>query len=78
MQRYPINTPLAILRLVDHAIKERWFLKKSLAIWASLWLVMNWILGVIFVPKTPYFFLLDKIFYFGVELLLLRSHISVG
>jgi osomolarity two-component system sensor histidine kinase SLN1 len=47
-------------------MKERWFLKKSLAIWASLWLVMNWILGVIFVSKKP-FYLSDKIFYFGVE-----------
>ncbi|KAF8727525.1 hypothetical protein AX14_007338 [Amanita brunnescens Koide BX004] len=53
-------------RLEHIYAEERWFLKKSLAIWASLWLVMNWILGVIFVPKTPYFFLLDKIFYFVI------------
>ncbi|KAK2464012.1 hypothetical protein APHAL10511_003956 [Amanita phalloides] len=46
--------------------EERWYLKKSLAIWASLWLVTNWILGVIFVPRMPFMYLLDKIFYFGI------------
>ncbi|PFH50297.1 hypothetical protein AMATHDRAFT_61349 [Amanita thiersii Skay4041] len=53
-------------RLEHLYAQESWFLKKSLAIWASLWLIMNWILGVIFVPKSPYMYLLDKIFYFSV------------
>ncbi|KAF8621809.1 hypothetical protein AX15_007483 [Amanita polypyramis BW_CC] len=56
-------------RLEHVYAEERWLLKKSLAICASVWLVMNWVLGVIFVPKLPMVFLLDKIFYFGVKFL---------
>ncbi|KAF8628700.1 hypothetical protein AX17_005923 [Amanita inopinata Kibby_2008] len=59
-------TNFADERLEHLYSQESWVLKKSLAIWASLWLVMNWILGVIFVPKTPFMYLLDKIFYFAI------------
>jgi len=46
-------------------VQETWFLKKSLALWASLWLIANWVLGCVFIPHDP-IALLDKIFYFGV------------
>ncbi|KAF8159373.1 hypothetical protein B0H34DRAFT_703185 [Crassisporium funariophilum] len=49
----------------QHYAQESWFLKKSLALWASLWLIANWVLGCIFIPHNPVAFL-DKIFYFGV------------
>ncbi|KAF8645083.1 hypothetical protein AX16_008141 [Volvariella volvacea WC 439] len=45
-------------------MEENWRLKKSLAVWASIWLIANWVLGCSFVPKP--FVLMDKIFYFGV------------
>ncbi|KDR80820.1 hypothetical protein GALMADRAFT_241276 [Galerina marginata CBS 339.88] len=53
----------------EHYAQESWFLKKSLAIWASLWLIVNWVLGCIFIPHNP-IVQLDKIFYFGVAPLL--------
>jgi len=41
-------------------------MKKSLAEWAALWLILNWVLGVIFAQplNEPY----DKAFYYGVSL----------
>ncbi|KXN90671.1 Peroxide stress-activated histidine kinase mak2 [Leucoagaricus sp. SymC.cos] len=30
----------------SHYAQEDWILKKSLAIWAALWLIVNWVLGV--------------------------------
>ncbi|KAF9474819.1 hypothetical protein BDN70DRAFT_884421 [Pholiota conissans] len=49
-----------------HYAQESWFIKKSLALWASLWLILNWILGCVFIPRNPVG-QLDKIFYFGVS-----------
>ncbi|KAF9560107.1 hypothetical protein CPC08DRAFT_708306 [Agrocybe pediades] len=49
----------------QHYAQESWFLKKSLALWASLWLIANWVLGCIFIPHNP-IVTLDKIFYFGI------------
>ncbi|KAH9479238.1 hypothetical protein JR316_0007826 [Psilocybe cubensis] len=49
----------------QHYAQESWFLKKSLALWASLWLICNWVLGCIFIPHNP-IAKLDKVFYFGV------------
>lgn len=46
--------------------QESWFIKKSLALWASLWLIANWVLGCIFIPHNP-IAQLDKVFYFGVS-----------
>ncbi|TDL26135.1 hypothetical protein BD410DRAFT_784176 [Rickenella mellea] len=51
-----------------HYQKELWFTSKPLAIWSSLFFVLNWVLGCILL-QTP-FPLPDKIFYFGVALIL--------
>ncbi|KAF8902397.1 hypothetical protein CPB84DRAFT_1678868 [Gymnopilus junonius] len=52
-------------RAEQHYAQENWFLQKSLAIWASLWLIVNWVLGCIFIPHNPVANL-DKGFYFGI------------
>ncbi|PPQ64353.1 hypothetical protein CVT24_008422 [Panaeolus cyanescens] len=49
----------------EHYAQETWFYKKSLAFWASLWLIANWVLGCIFIPHNPIAFQ-DKIFYFAI------------
>ncbi|KAF8806887.1 hypothetical protein BYT27DRAFT_7140360 [Phlegmacium glaucopus] len=49
----------------QHYAQETWFLKKSLALWASLWLIVNWVLGCVFIPHNPIVFL-DKIFFLGI------------
>ncbi|KAG5644869.1 hypothetical protein DXG03_007510 [Asterophora parasitica] len=43
--------------------QENWFMKKSPALWASLWLIVNWVLGCIF--TKPLYQHFDRIFYFG-------------
>ncbi|KAF8997922.1 hypothetical protein BDQ17DRAFT_1362850 [Cyathus striatus] len=48
-----------------HYAQEDWFLKKSLALWASVWLIVNWVLGCAFIPHNPVVNM-DKVFYFGV------------
>ena len=48
----------------EHYRKEIWFSSKSLALWSSLFFVLNWVLGCALVPKP--FALADNIFYFGV------------
>lgn len=50
----------------DKLIQESWFLKKSLALTASVWLIVNWVLGCVFIPHSPVG-TLDEIFYFGVS-----------
>ncbi|KIM44414.1 hypothetical protein M413DRAFT_442397 [Hebeloma cylindrosporum] len=67
---WPFIMEIFSSRFVDekseqHYAQESWFLKKSLALWASLWLIANWVLGCIFIPHDP-IARLDKIFYFGV------------
>ncbi|KAF8075156.1 hypothetical protein FPV67DRAFT_1476207 [Lyophyllum atratum] len=47
-----------------HYAQENWFIKKSLALWSSLWLILNWVLGCIF--ARPLFQVFDKVFYYGV------------
>lgn len=44
--------------------KEVWAQSKGLAIWSSLFFIINWILGTIFIPKP--IVLGDKIFYYAV------------
>ena len=41
-------------------------MKKLLAEWAALWLILNWVLGAIFAQPLvePH----DKVFYYGVSL----------
>ena len=46
--------------------QEDWILKKSLAIWAALWLVVNWVLGVAFLDRTGDPVKGDIAFYFVV------------
>ncbi|KAI0923514.1 hypothetical protein AcV5_009035 [Taiwanofungus camphoratus] len=48
-----------------HYNKENWFLRKSLALWSSAFLIINWVLAVSFIPKPVT--LADKIFYYGVS-----------
>ncbi|KAF9466167.1 hypothetical protein BDZ94DRAFT_1252261 [Collybia nuda] len=47
-----------------HYAQENWFLKKSLAFVAALWLILNWVLGCIF--ASPIFQNYDRGFYFAV------------
>ncbi|KAF5373287.1 hypothetical protein D9615_007374 [Tricholomella constricta] len=47
-----------------HYAQENWFIKKSLALWASLWLILNWVLACIF--ARPLFQIFDKIFYYAI------------
>lgn len=59
------------LRFMDeksesHYLKESWFFRKNLAIWSSLFFVLNWILAAAFIAKPPV--LADKIFYYGVSI----------
>ncbi|KAG6850670.1 hypothetical protein H0H93_010398 [Arthromyces matolae] len=44
--------------------QENWFIKKSLASWASVWLILNWVLGCIF--SQPIFQAFDQIVYYGL------------
>ncbi|KAF9525965.1 hypothetical protein CPB83DRAFT_858706 [Crepidotus variabilis] len=67
---WPLLLEIFSSRFVDekaekHYAQESWFLKKSLAIWAGLWLILNWIFGIIFISLSQ-FTLGDKIFYFGI------------
>ncbi|TFK48405.1 hypothetical protein OE88DRAFT_1713978 [Heliocybe sulcata] len=48
----------------EHYTKENWFVKKPLAIWASLFYVLNWVLACGFIPKP--LVLSDNIYYFGI------------
>ncbi|KAA1470157.1 hypothetical protein DENSPDRAFT_774313 [Dentipellis sp. KUC8613] len=47
-----------------HYRKENWFMRKSLALWSAVFLIVNWVLGIIFIPSPRV--LADKIFYYGV------------
>lgn len=49
----------------EHYSQESWFLKKHLALYTSIWLVLNWILGCAFIPRNPVV-TQDKIFYFVI------------
>jgi len=46
-------------------------MKKSLAVWASLWLIFNWVLGCIF--AAPLRLVYDQVFYFGASKLRIVS-----
>jgi len=48
----------------SHFRQETWFVKKPLALWSSLFFILNWALGLGTVPKP--FSLPDKIFFGGV------------
>ncbi|KAI0246901.1 hypothetical protein BJV78DRAFT_91293 [Lactifluus subvellereus] len=47
-----------------HYVKENWFMRKSLAIWSSLFLVINWTVNVALIPGPV--LLIDKIFLYGI------------
>ncbi|EPQ56119.1 hypothetical protein GLOTRDRAFT_74634 [Gloeophyllum trabeum ATCC 11539] len=51
-------------RSEQHYRKENWFVKKPLAIWASLFYVLNWALALGLIPGP--LVLADKIFYYGI------------
>ncbi|KAG5725064.1 Signal transduction histidine-protein kinase BarA [Termitomyces sp. T112] len=48
----------------DNYAQETWFIKKSLACWASVWLILNWVLGCIF--ARPIYQVFDQIVYYGI------------
>ncbi|EKM50685.1 uncharacterized protein PHACADRAFT_152889 [Phanerochaete carnosa HHB-10118-sp] len=48
----------------EHYNKENWFLRKNLAVWSSLFYILNWILATAFTPKPAP--LPDVIFYYAV------------
>ncbi|RDB15349.1 Autoinducer 2 sensor kinase/phosphatase LuxQ [Hypsizygus marmoreus] len=48
----------------QHYAQENWFIKKSLALWAALWLILNWVLGCIFAQPIHQTF--DQVFYYGI------------
>ncbi|KAG6816144.1 hypothetical protein H0H87_008321 [Tephrocybe sp. NHM501043] len=50
-----------------HYAQESWFIKKSLALWASVWLILIWVLGCIFARPLNQNY--DRIIYYGVRLL---------
>lgn len=62
--REAFSTKFENEKLERNYIQEYWSIKKTLAIWAGLWLILNWILGIIF--ARPIYQLYDKIFYYGV------------
>jgi osomolarity two-component system sensor histidine kinase SLN1 len=47
-----------------HYVKENWFVRKPLAMWSSLFLVVNWALNAALVPGP--ILLIDKIFVYGI------------
>ncbi|KAG6841247.1 hypothetical protein C0991_000531 [Blastosporella zonata] len=49
-----------------HYAQESWFIKKSLALWASVWLILNWVLGCIFARPLVQTF--DQVIYYGVRI----------
>ncbi|KAI0042739.1 hypothetical protein FA95DRAFT_1598309 [Auriscalpium vulgare] len=51
-------------RAESYYVKESWFMRKSLALWSTVFLIVNWLLGTIFIP-TPRV-LYDKVFYYGI------------
>ncbi|KAJ3565704.1 hypothetical protein NP233_g7464 [Leucocoprinus birnbaumii] len=57
-------------RSEDQYAKEDWILKKSLAIWAALWLIVNWLLGVAFLDDIHHPVKGDIAFYFVIGPLL--------
>ncbi|KAJ8473744.1 hypothetical protein ONZ51_g7678 [Trametes cubensis] len=48
-----------------HYNKENWFLRKSLALWSSCFLIVNWAFGIAFVPRNPVV-VADRIFLYGL------------
>ncbi|EKM50704.1 uncharacterized protein PHACADRAFT_188239 [Phanerochaete carnosa HHB-10118-sp] len=50
----------------NHYRKENWFLRKSLALWAAGFYIVNWALAVAFTPKHPGD-LADIIFFYGIS-----------
>lgn len=58
------TNPFYDAKAEEHYRKEIWFSSKSLALWSSLFYIVNWVLGCALVPKP--FTLGDNIFYFGV------------
>ncbi|KAF8270639.1 hypothetical protein EI94DRAFT_1770739 [Lactarius quietus] len=47
-----------------HYIKENWFMRKRLAIWSSLFLIVNWVVNTLLVLGPV--LLVDKIFLYGI------------
>ncbi|KAH9958812.1 hypothetical protein BC827DRAFT_1135669 [Russula dissimulans] len=47
-----------------HYVKENWFMRKPLAIWSSLFLIVNWAVNTALVPGP--ILLIDKIFFYGI------------
>lgn len=48
----------------QHYVKENWFMRKPLALWSSLFLVVNWAVNAATIPGP--ILLIDKIFVFGI------------
>lgn len=73
MQEVTVAIFMAVFssRFVDdkkerHYQQEEWFVKKPLALVTSLWWIVNWILGVVFVHKTDKSLAIgDYVYYFG-------------
>ncbi|EIN11063.1 hypothetical protein PUNSTDRAFT_85601 [Punctularia strigosozonata HHB-11173 SS5] len=66
---WPATFDFFSLRFLDAAsernyAKEYWFMRKSLALWSSGFLILNWVLTVAFIPRP--LVLADKIFFYGV------------
>ncbi|KAI0058853.1 hypothetical protein BV25DRAFT_1918961 [Artomyces pyxidatus] len=51
-------------RSEQYYTKENWFMRKSLALWSSVFLIINWFLATLLVPKPRV--LADEIFFYGV------------
>lgn len=66
---WPFIVDFFSLRFFDekaeaHYSKEHWFMRKALALWASVFLIINWVLSTIFVPGPRV--LADEIFFYGI------------
>ncbi|KAG9080918.1 hypothetical protein FRC07_014741, partial [Ceratobasidium sp. 392] len=48
----------------SHYLKERYYTKKRLAFFTSLWFILNWVLGCALIPRP--FETIDYVFYYGV------------
>ncbi|KAF9454372.1 hypothetical protein P691DRAFT_392673 [Macrolepiota fuliginosa MF-IS2] len=58
-------------KLGSNYAEEDWILKKSLAIWVALWLIVNWVIGAASLEKTNHRYTSsDIVFYFVVGPLL--------
>ncbi|KAJ8516509.1 hypothetical protein ONZ45_g6212 [Pleurotus djamor] len=57
------NSSFPDLRSEKRYMGDNWFYAKSLAGWSAAWLIVNWVLGLAFVPRP--FTLMDKIYFYA-------------